>query len=185
MVVGNNNINWSRLVSALNFYNALGWKQIDLDWTVDTEISLITKPSLKRSFFLEEKELVASGEQSFLQLMSQFKLEPGRYCGITPCFRDDEEDYLHSKYFMKVELIDTLNVNNKSLEEIILCAKKFFSNYLDVKIVKLDDNSYDIVEAKTEFELGSYGIREYDNLKWVFGTGLAEPRLSKVLRLIK
>jgi len=185
MVVGSNNINWSRLMSALNFYNADGWKQIDLEWIVDSEISLITKPSLKKSFFLEEKELVASGEQSFIQLMKDGKLKPGKYCGITPCFRDDQEDYLHSKYFMKVELIDTLNTDMKSLEEIIDCAKRFLSNYLDVKVVKLEDYLYDIVEAKTGIELGSYGIREHDNLKWVFGTGLAEPRLSKVLRLIK
>jgi hypothetical protein len=71
------------------------------------------------------------------------------------------------------------------LEEIIDCANRFLSNYLDVKVVKLEDYLYDIVEAKTGIELGSYGIREHDNLKWVFGTGLAEPRLSKVLRLIK
>lgn len=183
MVVGNNNINWSRLISALNFYNANGWKHIDLEWIVDSEISSITKPSLKKSFFLEEKELVASGEQSFIQLMKEGKLIPGKYCGITPCFRDDQEDYLHSKYFMKVELINTVNVDNKSLMEIIDCAKNFFSNFLEVKVVKLEDYLYDIVDAKTGFELGSYGIREYDNLKWVFGTGLAEPRLSKVLTL--
>jgi hypothetical protein len=182
MVVGNNNINWSRLVSALNFYNASGWKQIDLDWTVDSDVSLSTKPSDKQSFFLGEKELVASGEQSFLQLIKEGKLSSGRYCGITPCFRDDEEDYLHSKYFMKVELIDTLNVNMKSLEEIINSAKGFFSTFLDVRVEKIGEDLYDIVDAKTGFELGSYGIREYDNLKWIFGTGLAEPRLSKVLR---
>ena len=101
-------------MSALNFYNAACWKHIDLEWTVDSEASSSTKPSDKQSFFLGEKELVASGEQSFIQLMKEDKLKPGRYCGITPCFRDDEIDYLHSKYFMKVELIDTLNVNKKS-----------------------------------------------------------------------
>ena len=29
-------------------------------------------------------------------------------------------------------------------------------------------------------ELGSYGIRECEFLKWIYGTGCAEPRLSKV-----
>jgi seryl-tRNA synthetase len=183
MVVGSNNINWSRLVSALNFYNASGWKQIDLEWIVDSDVSSSTKPSDKQSFFIGYKELVASGEQSFIQLIKEGKLLPGRYCGITPCFRDDDEDYLHSKYFMKVELIDTLNTDMKSLEEIIYCAKQFFSIFLDVRIEKIEENLYDIVEFKTGFELGSYGIREYNNLKYVFGTGLAEPRLSKVLKL--
>lgn len=33
-------------------------------------------------------------------------------------------------------------------------------------------------------ELGSYGIREHKYLKWVYGTGLAEPRFSNVLQTI-
>ena len=31
------------------------------------------------------------------------------------------------------------------------------------------------------FELGSYGFRKHQDLSWIFGTGLAEPRFSHVL----
>ena len=131
-------------MSALIFYNASGWKQIDLDWTVENKISSITKPLDKKSFFIDEKELVASGEQSFLQLMNDNKLKPGRYCGITPCFRDDEEDYLHSKYFMKVELIDTLKgLTNNQLSQIVaqvLNAYREKTSLLGYRIEPLIDN---------------------------------------------
>ena len=52
---------------------------------------------------------MASAEQSFLELFLNKKIEYGRYCGITPCFRDETVDYLHNNFFMKVELIDTLD----------------------------------------------------------------------------
>jgi len=37
----------------------------------------------------------------------------------------------------------------------------------------------DIVTVNSNIELGSYGIGSYENYKWVYGTGLAEPRLSQ------
>jgi hypothetical protein len=30
-----------------------------------------------------------------------------------------------------------------------------------------------------DIEIGSYGMREYENFKWIYGTGMAEPRFSK------
>jgi hypothetical protein len=30
-------------------------------------------------------------------------------------------------------------------------------------------------------EVGSYGIREFEGFKWVYGTGAAEPRLSQAI----
>jgi hypothetical protein len=34
------------------------------------------------------------------------------------------------------------------------------------------------------FELGSYGIRNWNNLTWVYGTGLAESRTSNVISML-
>lgn len=178
------NINWRRLTSALTFYNMSGYNQIDLDWTVEEKTSEITKPFGKKDFFVYDKVLVASGEQSFLEMMKNNKLKQGKYCGITPCFRDEYElDHIHQTYFMKVELIDTIQPNKKGLDKMLDYSLEFFSNYTEVRALEIGDELYDIIDTKTGIELGSYGTRQYKNLKWVFGTGLAEPRLTKVINL--
>jgi len=182
-MVGENNY-WYRLLSAITYYNSQGYKFINLDWTIDEKTSLITKPFNRKDFFVYDKVLVASGEQSFLELISNGKLEPGKYCGITPCFRDENViDELHQNYFMKVELIDTLNPNKKGLDNMITCAENFYSNYLKTRTLEIQDEMYDILDDKNGIELGSYGTRCHKNINWVFGTGLAEPRLSKVLNM--
>jgi hypothetical protein len=187
-----NNINWRRLMSAMVFYNVEGFKYIDLDWTIPSNISEITKPEISKDVFIDGKALVGSAEQSFLDMFINRNLEKGRYCGITPCFRDDIVDEIHNKYFIKVELIDTLNVNIESLMDIINKCKRFFGMHCKPQVVEVkneyknkcnDSNTYDIIDSKSGIELGSYGIREYNGFKWIFATGLAEPRLSKVLKL--
>lgn len=173
-------INWKRLMSAITYYNACGYKYIDLDWCVDVETSAITKPIYKKDFYVNDKVLVASAEQSFLQMIIDGKLKPGKYCGITPCFRDEKVDDLHGNYFMKVELIDTLHPNKGGLEQMLNCAELFYKDFIKIKTIEIGDELYDI-ESETGIELGSYGTRHYKNIRWVFGTGLAEPRLSKAL----
>lgn len=176
-------INWQRLMSAITYYSDCGYKFIDLNWCVDESTSAITKPLSNKDFFINDKVLVASGEQSFLQMIIDGNLPKGKYCGITPCFRDDKPDELHSNYFMKVELIDTLEANKQSLDKMIACANSFFNNFIQTKIIQTHDEMYDI-ESLLHIELGSYGIRHYNDIVWVFGTGLAEPRLSKAINLI-
>jgi phenylalanyl-tRNA synthetase alpha subunit len=124
--------------------------------------------------------LVASGEQGFIELMIRENLV-GKYFTITPCFREEKYDELHLPYFMKLELIDT-EVDNKKLPAMINDAKRFFDNYLETKVIPTKDG-YDIVSAKSNIELGSYGIRAYKEFLWVYGTGVAEPRLSQVLEM--
>lgn len=86
---------------------------------------------------------------------------------------------------MKVELIDTIDVNRKALLSMMEAAEWFFSQYLTTKIIPTSELSFDICEVRTNIELGSYGIRHHDILgSWVYGTGLAEPRLSYVLKKI-
>lgn len=177
-------INWKRLYEAIDFYDKNGYKYVDLDWCVSEEASNITKPLGKRAFFIDDKELVASGEQSFLDMILCDELSYGKYCGITPCFRDEEVlDNIHQKYFMKVELIDTENCNRNGLDNMMNIAMDFYKKHLNVELLKLEDLMYDIIDSKNKIELGSYGFRTYKDIKWIYGTGLAEPRLSKVLML--
>jgi hypothetical protein len=178
-----NNINWERLIESMAFYTSLGYKYRDLNWTVSKDVSEITKPNDRKDYFVEDRAVVASGEQSFLELLKHGRIKQGKYHGITPCFRDETTiDYLHQRYFMKVELIDTKNTNHESLEDMIIIAKEYYSQYLGVELLECD-GVFDLIDSKHKIELGSYGLRQYDDIKWVFGTGVAEPRLSKILKL--
>ena len=112
------------------------------------------------------------------------KLKKGKYQAITPCFRDEpKHDNLHKPYFMKLELIDA-DANSKSLSNMIAHSLNFFRIYLDCFDTRIDKLSIDIIDSKHGIELGSYGIRTNRACgPWVFGTGVAEPRLSYVLNL--
>lgn len=67
----------------------------------------------------------------------------------------------------------------------------------DVHIVDVSNGKMEIVEnvdtsssfqypqydlMYRDVELGSYGIRKCDFLTWVYGTGVAEPRLTRTLK---
>lgn len=59
----------------------------------------------------------------------------------------------------------------------------FFEKELNTNldIIKTDDG-FDINYKK--YELGSYGIRSCEYLSWIYGTGLAEPRMTIIKNLI-
>lgn len=179
-------INYDILNESLSFYKKFRFERIELPWTVTKEISDITKPSGCDDFTIIEKNkvLVASGEQSFLYLYCKGFLPKGRFMGITPCFRNDSFDALHTKYFMKNELIVTDVVTSDELQKVIDLSMAFFSVYVDVRLIKTetsDIESFDIVSNKSDVELGSYGIRKCDFLHYIYGTGVAEPRLSSTV----
>ena len=84
---------------------------------------------------------------------------------------------------MKNELIITDTVDDSNLNKIVDTALEFYSKYLpknDLTVVS-DIHGFDIMYK--EIELGSYGIRDCDFLEWIYGTGCAEPRLSKLIEL--
>lgn len=181
-------IDYSIISASNKFYENLGYKRIESPWTVSESIDNLTKPEDRPHLQLKHnnKCLVASGEQSFLYLILKGFLPNGKYQTTTPCFRYESFDDLHTKYFIKTELIQTDNVTEDYLHKTINNAKDFFSLYLDkdkilTKIV--DDNQIDL-EYKG-IELGSYGIRECSFIKWIYATGVAEPRLSTILNQIK
>ena len=182
-------INYSHLAESCKYYSGLGYKRIETPWWVSQDILDITKPPEaegRATYFLpaNKKCLVASGEQSFLYLANKGSLAPGRYFTITPCFRDEVITTTHSKYFIKNELINTEEVNEKTLNAMIVDAYGLFQflvpNECRLKIVETSlgfDILYDGIE------LGSYGIRSCGFLDWIYGTGCAEPRLSRAIAL--
>lgn len=176
-------INYTYIADAVRFYNKVGFKYIDVPWVVDDSISNITKPPHARNFPFKDKVLVASGEQSFLQLIKDKALPNGAYMCVTPCFRDEQVlSETHKQYFMKVELIQTDDVSKERLLHIIDLCHYFFNDYLDCKDVELPDGTFDI-ESSTGIELGSYGIRSYPGIgPWIYATGCAEPRLSYAIQ---
>lgn len=180
-------IDHTKIAAAEAYYEAAGFKKIDVPWVIDRQAYQATFPEGRFPFFTLGGFLPASGEQSFIQLLLDGKLSPGRYQCTTPCFRDESEyDEIHLPYFYKVELIE-ITPQAKSWIPLAELARVFFSRYCETeiayyKVLPFEEN--DIVEKSTKIELGSYGRRHYKGLMWNYGTGLAEPRLSQVLAKI-
>ena len=179
-------IDYQKIADSIGYYQNCGFIRIETPWTVSPEIDDITKPKDRIHMQLKhnDKCLVGSGEQSFLYLYCKDYLPIGKYQTVTPCWRYEHFDGMHAKYFIKNELIITDEVNNRALDAILNYAEAFFERYLETEVVKTDIG-YDIVSKKGGFELGSYGIRRCDYLEWIYGTGIAEPRLSRVIQSLE
>lgn len=183
-----NMIDYHKLAQSVDYYSLKGFSRIESPWTITTAVSEITKPEGAKEFALkhdDNKVLVASGEQSFLYLYLKGFLPLGCYQTITPCFRHDSFDQLHTKYFIKNELIDTETVTLERLMEIVVIAKDFFSRFFPEKDLQIEGDGitglqYDI--KYKDIELGSYGIRSCDYLEWIYATGCAEPRITATLK---
>ena len=176
-------INYKLINDSIEYYNKYKFTRIESPWTVSEYIDNITKPKDRTSFQLKHnnKCLVASGEQSFLYLYLKDFLPKGQFQTITPCFRMESFDYFHSKYFIKNELIKTDVVNQTELETIVDICCNFYRQFIpDVDVISTEVG-YDI--EYNGIELGSYGIRECNFLKWIYATACAEPRLSKTINL--
>ena len=179
-------IDYTILGNSLKYYKKAGFQKVEVPWYVPEYIDKITNPC--RSFKIDnndDKCIVGSGEQGFLYMYSEGKLDKGMYQSITPCYRvEDVYDELHKVYFIKNELIMTNDVGYYALGYVIECAKNFFESYgIQTDIVKTSDSSYDI--ECDGIELGSYGIRNCEFLSWIYGTGCAEPRFTTVINKYK
>jgi hypothetical protein len=198
-------INYGLLHDASNYYAGLGYERIESPWLVTEAISNITKPLGAINYYVTKqrhsdykKVFVASGEQSFLYLINKgFLPKSGKFQTITPCMRNDAFDEIHTKYFMKLELIKystcldaTFSLND--VEDMAGLAMSFYErnvrdkNKLTYKFDEYNENTMDIVYDRDEYEsveLGSYGVRGCSFVKWVYGTGLAEPRFSRMTKV--
>ena len=174
-----------RFYEASMYYERCGFKYMDTPWAVSLEAIDVTRPKDSVLFPLKDKFLVASAEQSFVELIRNGKMPLGKFYSFSPCFRGDVEDEIHHAYFMKLELIEFASpVAAKplvvKLHEMIKSALDFFNVYAASEVIQTPDG-FDIVSKGVE--LGSYGIRNFGQNYWVYGTGLAEPRLNFVLNM--
>lgn len=194
-------IQYKRLTDAMQHYERHGFKSIDVPWAVSKKTMDITRPPWAGEETLQYTAggiqlcPVASAEQSFLQLALDSRSSTGAgihgsYVAITPCFRNEPVlNDLHQPYFMKVELISWDRTDGQALQDMLDCAADFFSQWLDVDMVDnidpdpIGEAAIDIIAKRTGIELGSYGIRNHPSVgRWLYGTGLAEPRLSVALK---
>ena len=183
------------LINAVNHYSK-DFTLIDVPYMVDVDVSASTKPDfVKDLHHSKEKVYVGSGEQSFIQLMKDKKLLSGKQMCITPCYRDEEIlDDLHNLMFMKLELIEYHNKWNDheifmnehliALSNMISSAKSFFKKQLNyrstIETVVGGHNQYDILI--NGIEVGSYGGRETAFGRFIYGTGVAFPRINQALQ---
>mgnify|MGYP001465308888 CR=1 FL=1 len=176
-------INYKIINDSIAYYNNWGFERIEVPWTVSEYVENLTKPKEAVSCKLQynDKCLVGSGEQSFLYLYLKEFLPKGQYQAVTPCFRFENYDYLHNKYFIKNELIKTDIVNHNELVHIVDHCLKFFRNYLPDCVSIVTEQGFDI--EWNGYELGSYGIRKNEFLEYIYATGVAEPRLSKLINI--
>lgn len=201
-------MNYASISEALRFYQDRGYVYMDdAPWHVGREAYYMTKPPGAVDVALEafrgdspndvpfdRPYMVASGEQSFIQMMLDGQPIKRAIC-VTPCFRwEPRVDMLHRRYFMKAELINAHDVDAGHLTHMVHDACSFFESMgLAVRVIQTNPSptepSFDIVEKGTRYELGSYGIRERfpadqerQMLRWIYGTGVAEPRLETILK---
>lgn len=178
-------IDYRLIQDSIIHYDCMGYKRIETPWLVTEAVDSITRPKDVEPFIVpaKKKNLIASGEQAFLYLYLKEYLPKGRFQTVTPCFRNDSFDFTHTKYFIKNELIDTEDVTEKNLIDTVERAKTFFDPLFKYKteVIKTSEG-YDIMLG--DYELGSYGIRSCQFLDWIYATGCAEPRTSKLLTLI-
>lgn len=193
-------VNYGLIDLASHHYDSYGYNRIESPWLVTKEISDITNTMglssyiVRKDVELKEKIFVASGEQSFLYLINKgFLPESGKFHTVTPCMRNDAFDLTHTKYFVKLELIDFDTKNHLSLHNfetdvnlMIQTALGFFKKHVDQsrltveKTVNTEFPNWDIMLDGVE--IGSYGYRECLFCNWIYGTGLAEPRFSRMIR---
>jgi hypothetical protein len=189
-------ISYKFLDESLSFYEDKGYRRIETPWLVSPQVSAITRPDhaadyrVKTTDAAKVKSFVASGEQSFLYLINKGHMPTsGMYQTITPCMRHEDFDETHTKYFIKNELIAYGEWANQSrLEMMVDQASSFFEKILifyRISTEHLRLRYYESGQIDIELdgvEIGSYGIRECSFTRWVYGTGLAEPRFSREVK---
>lgn len=198
-------IDYSLIASATDYYVNKGFQRIETPWLVSKDIADLTKPLDSSTYIVQkdverkQKAFVASGEQSFLYLINKGHLpSSGRYQTVTPCLRDDMWDTTHMKNFIKLELIEYITYNEyaniklntiNSVHRMVDQALSFFSTKVNASLLSVvntstkDSVSFDI--NLDGVEIGSYGYRSCMFCEWIYGTGIAEPRFSRLVNSSK
>lgn len=174
---GRPEIDYSLIAQALDFYKDKGFKYIEVPWVVPKEYNEVTFPG-PFPFSTEYGVLIGSAEQALIYMAAMGKLAwDCPYVSISPCFRDDKVDATHQKSFLKVELF----ILGHSQYFLLTSAKEFYQSIGLTTETVTTEQGFDLYSKG--IELGSYGERQHKDVKWTYGTGLAEPRTSLVRKL--
>lgn len=191
-------IDYNKIGFAVDFYTGVGFEYIDVPWIVSEKSVAATAPVGVRMFNTFAGELVASGEQSFIEIRKRLMGAtgfPALFQCVTPCFRDEPvNDDLHLQYFMKNELIAVCHPTHDKnyipwaaidflIRNALVFFKKFVKDHDAIRVVSTpQDNSVVNTDILiNDIEVGSYGYRHYEDFCWVYGTGIAEPRFSQAI----
>lgn len=184
-------IDYKLLYKAVKYFGKKGFTQIEVPWRVSSEAICATFDS-NLSFKSGDKFLIGSAEQGLIELVLQERINDSQIMSVSPCFRNEKEDYYHQQEFMKLEL---MYLSNFEITKEDVTFKAFRQTVLDFLTKELRINSSDIVIKETVddvsiysedilingIEYGSYGIRIVNEKHYIYGTGIALPRASKIL----
>ena len=174
------------LQQALNFYiDNLNYVPLVCPSVVDLDVLYETIPKDRVPTPHLNKYYVGSAEQSFLQLLKDgfIPKENCRYLLISPCKRDEEKhDDTHFDIFFKIELI-TIDKSVSLIDDALSCFE-YLTKDKNKKICTSFDINTNIFDIEiNDIEVGSYGSRIYNNIKYYYGTGIALPRFNYALSL--
>ena len=187
-------IDYNLLDKALKYFSKRGFKQIEVPWRVSREAINGTFDT-RESFKSDNKFLIGSAEQGFFEIYLQNKLTPNQFMSVSPCFRNEPEDYFHQQEFIKLELIYFSDYSLESKVEYKI-FREFIISFI-IKKLKIKSSDLVILETNDKnsiysedilingIEYGSYGIRYFENKYYIYGTGIALPRASKILKGLK
>lgn len=175
---------WSVLGEAMRFYEAKGYRPVDLPWFQPLEILSITCADKDRILAVDGfGGLVGSAEQSFLAADLAGTLGRGRFVACTPCFRNEPVvDRTHRIGFMKVELYANEGDLETEASRMLDLARRFMETVSGMAIdVEATEEGRDL--SLGGVEVGSYGTRRFGPVAWTYGTGVAEPRFTTAARM--
>ena len=172
-------LDWGLISKALSRYQIEGYEYVELPWIIPLEYNLIIYNVPENIHQTQTGALLGSAEQAFIMQDWNHKLGKGQFVSCSPCYRMEQYDTLHQEHFMKVELYindDTSQSNyDRIIDQVRLIMHGFSLGYGTPEIVETKEG-HDIY--LNGIEVGSYGIRELGHIKWIYATGLAEPRFS-------
>lgn len=178
------NIDTSLIQRAMDFYSTLGYEPVAVPMIIDKNVSDITKPEGRGELQHLDGVYVASAEQSFLQMIQDDSLPYGEYMAITPCYRTEEViDESHLCIFLKIELVSYKQEIPDDTTYILRDVCHFLDCVTPDYAVVGTEEGQDIEIGGVE--VGSYGYRTVKGGVLLYGTGIAEPRLSYALSKVK
>lgn len=182
----------ARLARCQAFWQDYGYVAVSLPWIADADYTEATRPvGGVPQPELGPGRLVASGEQSFLQLAHRQELPQAEaFVGWTPCVRKEPVfDATHHLYFIKVELFVpvVLEEGLRVVDDLLQGSLQWMGEELraaglsraHLRVLEVAPNQWDIELAG--LEVGSYGLRQHFGIAYAYGTGCAEPRFSQAL----